>query len=306
MHAEQTKIVERIIASLEQGVMPWRNQFKASRSQTGLPYNAISGASYRGFNVVALLMTGRPIDGGWLTYKQAIAAGGHVRKGERSTIIFYYSKMKKSEDRKKIKEGKDEYYLMAKSYLVFHLEQCESIDPEKLYQFGGKKRADVLDASGRNPTADAFISATNAKIEYTAATTKAAYYPLKDMVRMPLFEQFESVDAYYSIHLHELAHWTGPRLGRNVLNKFGDEKYAMEELIAELTSCFTLPQFGMNNEVNNAAYFDGWIKCLKETPAILTKVASEAAKANAFLNAFSQIDETKALQDDDEEIAQAA
>lgn len=306
MHADQIKIVERIIASLEQGVLPWRQQFKASRSQTGLPYNAISGASYRGFNVVALLMTGRPIDGGWMTYKQAIAAGGHVRKGERSTVVFYYSKMKKSEEKKKNKGGGDEFYMMAKSYLVFHVEQCDNINPDKLYQFGDKKRADKLDETGRNPAADQFISATNAHVEYTAATTKACYIPLRDKIQMPLFEQFGSADAYYSVHMHELAHWTGPRLARNVLNKFGDPKYAMEELIAELTSCFTLPQFGMNNEANNAAYFRSWINCLKETPSILTKVASEAAKANAFLNAFSQIDAARAVDDDGEEIAQAA
>jgi antirestriction protein ArdC len=302
MHADQQKIVDRIISELEAGTMPWRQQFKASRSKTGLPYNAVSGASYRGFNVVALLMTGKPIDGGWLTYKQAIACGGHVRKGERSTVIFYYKKLQKKKEKP---ADKDEFFLMAKSYLVFHLSQCDEIDPKKLHQFPAADAAPV-DHKARNAEAENVAAATSANIEYTAKVSIPHYNLLADKVVMPLFEQYNSADAYYSTLFHELSHWTAKRLRRDIWNKFGSEKYAIEELVAELSACFILPQFGLNNEKNSASYFASWIKVLKESPAVLTRVASEAAKACAFINAFSSDASEPSEESEEAEISQAA
>jgi antirestriction protein ArdC len=301
MHADQVKIVDRIIAEMEKGVLPWRCQFEASKSKTGLPYNAISGASYRGFNVIALLMTGRPVEGGWLTYKQAIAAGGHVRKGERSTVIFYYKKLAKKDAR----ADKPAYWLMAKSYLVFHLSQCDNINAAKLHQFPNADAASI-DHKARSAEADAFISAVPANVTYSAATSTPCYISALDVVRMPLFEQYKSADAFYSTAIHELAHWTGPRLKRDLTGRMV-ANYALEELVAELTACFTLPQFGMNNEQNNARYLAGWISALKEKPQILTSVASEAAKVNAFLNAFSNAaDAGEPDAGEPEEISEAA
>lgn len=305
MHADQKKVVDRIIESLEAGVIPWRQQFKASKSATGLPYNAQSGASYRGFNVVALLMTGRPIAGGWLTYKQAIACGGHVRKGERSTVIFYYKRMTK---RKENPAEKDEHYLMAKSYLVFHLSQCDNIDETKLFQFPKLDDAPI-DHKARSSAADGVADATGADISHSAKTSIPCYRPLVDAIEMPLFEQFDTSDAYYSTLFHEITHWTGKRLRRDIWKKFGSADYAIEELVAELTSCFILPQFGFDNEKNSVAYLHSWIAVLKENPTVLTRVASEASKACAFINAFSSdASEPEEMEDSENsgDLAQAA
>lgn len=302
MHADQQKVVDRIIAELEKGVLPWRKQFKASKSKQGLPYNAVSGASYRGFNIVALLMTGYPIDGGWLTYKQALAADGHVRKGERSTVIFYYQRMAKRDLNAK---GEKQYFLMAKSYLVFHVTQCDNLNPNKLHKFPDVNAAPI-DHKARSAEADAFIAAIPAKITYSAGVHTPHYNPNSDVINMPTFEQWESADAFYSTSIHELTHWTGPRLKREFGKRFGDKQYAIEELVAELTVCFTLPQFGMNNEKKNLPYLQSWIAALKETPNVLTTVASEASKANAFLNAFSTGASAEEIDAEGEEMEQAA
>lgn len=302
MHAEQQKIVDRVIAELEKGVLPWRKQFKASKSKQGLPYNAVSGASYRGFNIVALLMTGYPVDGGWLTYKQAIAAGGHVRKGEKSTIIFYYQRLAKRDLNAK---GEKQYFLMAKSYLVFHASQCDNLNPDKLHKFPAEDAAPI-DHKARSAEADSFIAAIPAKINYSAGVHTPCYIPSIDQIQMPLFEQYESADAFYSTSVHELTHWTGPRLKREFGKRFGDRQYAVEELVAELTVCFTLPQFGLNNEGKNLSYLANWIAALKETPSILTTVASEASKANAFMNAFSNGASAEDIDAEGEEVSEAA
>lgn len=300
MHPEQKKIVERIIGELERGVIPWRQQFKVSRSQTGLPYNAISGRPYSGFNVMVLLMTGRPIDGGWLTYKQAQLAGGNVKKGERSTVIFYYSKLKSKE---KTEKGEDKFFMLAKSYLVFHISQCERIDASKLHQFPPAQSTPIDPQTLRHLEADAFVAATGATV-ITEVRKNASYYPFTDKIHINDIRDYFSVDAYYSTLFHELIHWTGKRLGRTMNTNKATQAYGYEELIAELGACFTLPQFGFNNEANNSAYLGAWINILKETPNALMQVASKATQANAFLNAFSVPVEVESDGDDD--ISQAA
>lgn len=282
MHHEQTKIVNAIIASLETGVLPWRKQYEASASRRGLPYNAISGKAYNGVNVIALLMKGYPIDGGWLTYKQAIAAGGNVRKGERSTVIFYYQKA--LDNKRTAENGKDTFYLLAKSYLVFHRSQCDNLDPKKLFQFPNAPAPVVTDGL-RNIEADTFVANTGASINIKS-DGYACYVPSIDKIFIHAIEQYVSPDAYYSTLFHELAHWTGPRLARNQSTNKNAKAYGYEELIAELCACFTLPQFGMNNVENSEKYLNGWIKILRETPQSLMTVASAASQANAFLNAF--------------------
>jgi len=301
LHHAQIAIVEKIIESLESGVLPWRKQYVASASRRGMPYNAVSGKAYRGINVVALLMRPFPIEGGWLTYKQAIACDGNVRQGEKSTVVFYYKKMK---DVKKTKEtGADCFYMLCKSYLVFHVSQCDNINNDKLFQF--PQVAPVAPRSDmRNLEADKFVSATKATIR-VRSDGSACYIPALDVIYLHEIEQYENSDAYYSTLFHELAHWTGPRLARK--QSMQTKTYAFEELIAELCSCFTLPQFGMSNIASNERYLATWIAALRETPKILMQAASAASTANAFLNAFETGASVVAECDDDsEDIEQAA
>lgn len=244
-------------------------------------------------------MSGYPVDGGWLTYKQAIACGGNVRKGEKSTVIFYYSKLK---DAKKTQEtGKDQFFMMMKTYLVFHLSQCENIDASKLFALPVKEaqapRADLKITEVEN-----FVGATNASInEITEGYARYVSFPVDKIFIHPI-DAYENVDAYYSTLFHELIHWTGTRLSREFGKSMKSPVYGKEELIAELGACFLLPQFGLSNDISSAAYLNSWIKMLKETPIILFQVASAASTASAFLNAFSKVTETA----EGDEIEQAA
>src|SRR5690606_21950765 len=86
------EVTAKIISQLEAGIYPWAQPWSLAAAMTGLPRNALSGRAYSGINV--LILWGAIIDGGfasqdWLTFKQALAAGGCVRKGERGQTIFY-------------------------------------------------------------------------------------------------------------------------------------------------------------------------------------------------------------------------
>ena len=78
------EVTAQIIAQLEDGIFPWVKPWNSGNAVTGLPRNAISGRHYSGINI--LILWGAVIDGGypsqdWLTFRQALAAGGCVRKG---------------------------------------------------------------------------------------------------------------------------------------------------------------------------------------------------------------------------------
>ena len=75
----------------------------------------------------------------------------------------------------------------------------------------------------------------------------SAFYAIAtDHVQMPPYETFREAEGYYSILLHELAHWTGnpKRLAREFGTRWGDARYAAEELVAELGAAFLCADLG--------------------------------------------------------------
>ena len=123
------QITDSIAAQLEQGKRPWSQPWTVTQTDSrALPHN-IAGRSYRGANVFWLWLIGQqrgyetPC---WLTYKQAEAAGGNVRKGEKGCRIVYASSfVKKDADAAEDAEGKRVSFL--KAYTVFNVEQCEGL-----------------------------------------------------------------------------------------------------------------------------------------------------------------------------------
>ena len=88
------EITDRIIAQLEAGGAPWVQPWgtAAAKAPLGLPRNASTQRRYSGINV--LILWGAVIEHGfagqsWLTFRQALSLGGHVRKGERGTTVVY-------------------------------------------------------------------------------------------------------------------------------------------------------------------------------------------------------------------------
>ena len=82
-------VTDKIIQRLEQGVLPWKH-YSTLRAEETAPRNYESGRPYHGINYFLLSMMGfkSPY---WMTYRQASAQGGQVRRGERSIPIVYWN-----------------------------------------------------------------------------------------------------------------------------------------------------------------------------------------------------------------------
>jgi antirestriction protein ArdC len=78
---------ERIMELLESGTVPWRKPWR--NAEAGMPKNLVSKKEYHGINAFLLACSpyGSPY---WLTYKQAVEKGGHVKKGKKSSLVVFW------------------------------------------------------------------------------------------------------------------------------------------------------------------------------------------------------------------------
>ena len=77
------------------------------------------------------------------------------------------------------------------------------------------------------------------------------------------------------------------RLARDFGRKVhGDEGYAMEELVAELGSCFLSADLGIEAEPreDHASYIQAWLKALKSDKRFIFSAASHASRAADYLH----------------------
>lgn len=272
-----TTVTDSIIKALEAGVAPWVKPW-ATNSGTGLPFNAVSKRPYSGTNVLLLFMAGGAkgySSDGWLTYKQAQEAGGHVRKGEKGTQIVFAKQITKTTFDDAGNE-QEERIPVLRLFTVFNVEQCEGL-PDSLT---GKVEQPAVAGI---PLADAFIRGLKANVSYGG--NKACYIPSRDLIRLPLLSAFKTPEDHYATAIHEHAHWTGheSRLNRNLRNRFGDEAYAAEELIAEMTAAFVCARLGLQGQLQHAEYIGSWLKVLKGDKRAIFTASAAAAKASDWL-----------------------
>jgi hypothetical protein len=105
---------------------PWSADHAAGRITRPLRHN---GIPYKGINVIMLWSASVtkgyacPL---WLTFKQAIELGGHVKKGESGELVVYANTITRTETDDKGEETEREIPFM-KGYTVFNAEQCEDL-----------------------------------------------------------------------------------------------------------------------------------------------------------------------------------
>jgi antirestriction protein ArdC len=277
-----TEVSSRIVAELERGAAPWIKPWSATPGQN-VPQNAVSNRPYSGCNVILLWLARNR---GWstprfLTFKQAIEAGGNVRKGEHGTKVYFVKQLQ-------VKDGESEeaetrLVPMMREYTVFNVQQCEGL-PDSIR--AGKPMR-VRNPDTRDALADEFLRSTGADIR--EGQGEAYYVPSHDFISMPAFQAFKGADHFYNVAFHELTHWTGhkSRLDRDLRNRFGSRDYAAEELISELGAAFLCAEFGFNGDVRNAGYISTWIALLKADKRAFFTACSKASKAADFLRALA-------------------
>jgi antirestriction protein ArdC len=281
-----SKITNRIIADLEQGVRPWMRPWSADhaagRITRPLRHN---GIPYKGINVV-MLWSASVVKGYacplWLTFKQALELGGHVKKGETGELVVYADRITRTETDAKGAEVEREISFL-KGYTVFNAEQCEDLPAH----YSAKAEPPALTPLQRIDAADRFFAATGAEIRHGG--TRAYYAEGADYVQMPPFETFRDAESHAATLAHELTHWTkhDKRLARDMGRvRYGDEGYAREELVAELGAAFLCADLGITPEVreDHAAYIASWLKVLKDDKRFVFSAASHAQRAADYLH----------------------
>ncbi len=276
-------IVDRLIIEIESGAQQWRMPWNTA---TGLPHNAVTGNAYRGANILALWLeaiTSGYTSSGWATYKQWQSIDAQVRKGETGTRLIRWVEKKRNDDTADASTTNDDDQtgtrLVPVAFSVFNLAQCDTATSTVTVQLAPRHEGNFAH----------FFDAVPAVIRW--GTGHPCYLPERDEIRMPEWEAFTTTAAGHATLAHELGHWTGhaSRLDRDLTGRFGDDSYAIEELIAEMSAAFTCAEVGIVPAIrdDHAPYLAHWLRVLKAEPRHLWSVASSAQAATDHLAIYS-------------------
>ncbi len=285
------QITASIIAELEKGVMPWTKPWAGSGGPVMPRRHA--GARYRGINV--LILWGAAEAAGyrsphWMTFKQALEYGACVKKGEKSTQIVFANKVMRSKVND-TGETVEKNFSFLKAYSVFNAEQIDKLPgrfavpaPAPATVAGG----DPKDWEAYAPSF-AWFEAIPAEVIHRGE--RAVFIPSQNRIELPPRDVFFSPEAYFSTRAHETIHWTKTekRLNRDFgAARFGDEGYAMEELVAELGAAFTMAEIGHQPAIreDHAPYIAEWLKVLKRDNKAILTAAAKASDALDYLEWF--------------------
>lgn len=270
------EVTNRIIEALEEGRKPWVRPWdpdKAGGPQA--PFNPTTGKRYHGINVLILGMDVRAFETGdprWMTYQQAQEKHWQVRKGEKSTGIFFFKPLEVEDKDSGEESPATRMAAVLRSYCVFHASQIDGIPPYKA--------PSIEEAPWTRPEA-ANIILTNSRAVVRIGGDKAFYSPTTDHIQLPPEHAFRGPPEWAATALHELAHWTGhpTRLNRDLRNRFGSAAYAQEELRAELASAFVGSELGLPTDIpQHVSYIGNWVKALKEDKRGIFRAAADAQK----------------------------
>lgn len=276
------EVTSRIVAQLDQGVIPWKKPW------TGTPDGAVSHAKLRPYSLINQMLLGTP--GEYLTLKQCNAEGGRVRKGAKSRFVVFwkaYSRQQRAEDGSPLTDDDGNALMrtvpVLRYYHVFNIADCEGVtprlkSPDGLPTFSPVQRAEDVFAGYR--------ARSGVKFEQIKQD-KAFYSPAYDKIVLPQLNQFSAAEEYYSTLFHESVHSTGhlTRLNRfegEGSAPFGSETYSKEELVAEIGAAAILHELGMETPEtfrNSTAYTQSWSKKLRDDPRLFISATARAEKA---------------------------
>lgn len=274
-----TKEVIKKLKTVQAGdfTKPW---FSVGHS----PYNAISKKTYRGINYITL--------GGndykskaYASFKQWKEKGCNVIKGEKAHMAVFW-KLSSFEDKD---TGEQKTIPFLRFYNVFNSEQVKGDYAREIEQ------RFIRDLNGHDPIecAQNLVENYLANERLKLKVSDRAYYSHSmlgsEYIAMPLIGQFKDAGSFYSVFFHEMGHSTGhdKRLNRDLGGGFGSKRYAIEELIAELTSAMLAGAIGMSQKprLDHAQYIASWLQALKNDNRFIVQAAGQAQKAADFIQA---------------------
>ena len=290
-------ITDRFVEQLKKGTVPWQKPWFGVQ-------NMVSRKQYRGIN--ALLLGSAEFQSPfWVSFKQALDLGGHIKKGEKSTPVIYYKLFDRHDEAGNAiirGDGHAARVPFIRWANVFNLDQTEGITPPAITN--GQRTGQSLDKA-----AEIVASAKLCPIHHTGFA--ALYSPQDDIIRMPPRSSFRSPEDYHLTLFHEMTHATGhsSRLDREGITqpaKFGSERYSKEELIAELGAAFLSNEAGTLTSLqfeNSSAYLGSWIQKFQNDPRMIISAASQAQRSADFVLGIEHKEALNEVQIDSESIS---
>lgn len=272
------RIEANILNQLENGIIPWRKCYHVTENQLSISHQ--SGLEYGMLNQFLL-----PLPGEYWTFNQAIKEGYHVRKGAKSSKIYFWSIVNRKRNNKDKEEELTPYanvYPILREYSVFHESDIEGLPPKPL---------NAEDEAKRIESAETIVSRyfdNNRWLNLFTCDSTPSFSPSHNFIKMPAIGQFDSIEEYYSALFHEMTHSTAIPLERQIGSKTKNEKelYAKEELVAEIGAAYLCGHAGITEEQvisNSASYCRGWLLSLKDNIKNLVWASSRAEAAVEYI-----------------------
>lgn len=258
--------IQNIINSERQ--LPWIKPWKTTNLELAVSYN--TQKPYSLLNQLLLLESGE-----YITFKQIVANKGILKAGSKARqIIFWNFIEKKEEDTEKVQK-----IPFLKYYNVFRLADTQGIESKAIKNLNNE----IKSKEEIEKIIDTYCEKNGIKLN-KGFSNSCYYRPSEDSVTIPDIRQFNDISEYYSSVFHELVHSTGHenRLNRENKNRFGDEKYSQEELIAEIGFATIMSKLGLETPEslrNSASYIKGWQKYIKEETEAFISACGKAEKA---------------------------
>ncbi len=280
------RVTDKILSALESGVKPWIKPWHTDGNDANIQRpKRHNGEHYAGVNTLMLWCEASDKEytsDTWMTYNQAKALGGQVRKGSKGAPVVYANSGKKIETDKDTGEETEKRFSVMKGYTVFNVDCIDDL-PEKYY---AKPEAPNLNPTEKNDRLEKFFQDTGADIK--AGGNRAFYAPSTDTVNMPPIDLFKEQAGYYATLAHEIVHWTkhNKRMDRDFgAKRFGDKGYAVEELVAEIGSAFLSAELGIcpDDVQNHADYMASWLHVLQTDNRAIFTAAAHAQRAVDFI-----------------------
>jgi len=307
-------ITDRILELIQDNGLIWRKPWDENKAsfKVNMAHNFVTRHVYRGGNsyLTWLFLQGANIrrkDGSkkfvkydtpyFFSFNQVTALGGKVKAGEKGWPVIYFKWLYKDSkadqlvpedialENGRLRPGFEKipgiFY-----YVVFNYDQCDGLK----IKF---EKSKVKTAAEKIETAEALVEGMPNRPRIERQGTDAWYRRSEDLVRVPPMEFFRTEQNFYSTLFHELIHSTGHEKRvyreREKSRRFGDKKYAFEELIAELGASFLCGESGILYFTLNdsAAYIKNWSTVLREElkadPKFYFKAAGHAQRAADFI-----------------------
>ena len=287
------RITNQFIDVLKRGAPPWKKPWTQGESTSELPINAATERKYSGINITILWTSAVAHSfksGRWLTFNQAKAVGGRVKRGQKGTVAVLYRDIEvpcRDTAAQQLADS-DENPLkktikLVRGYTLFNVEQCAGL-PKLIVQ--GPPQCDLKPTWKLHQEAENLVATHKVDVRYE--NDSACYNSTEDFINLPPKCAFGNNTDYYATLMHELTHWTGhssrlDRPGISSENGVGSTEYAFEEMIAEIGSAFLCAEFRIPADPTHGSYILSWINVLENDPKAIFRSSAQAWKARNYL-----------------------